>query len=252
MRFSLLASRFSPTRGTLAALALLGLAALPQAALAQTFLVDHGNQSGTTPTFGGTWNTIAGAGSMPTTGVALPLVDSTGASGAVTLTYSGTFGSFSAAQASWSFADGHGGWVAQNATTDLFGSGVGATTSITFGGLVPGQEYKLDHVAARSGSGSNRVSDYTVFGAFADTSPNGDNFNGNTDGFVGGSILTWNSVMANGSGQITLTGTPTSGSNFSYYTATQLTVVNSSAPEPGTLALLALGIVGGVVARRRK
>ncbi|WP_369016171.1 PEP-CTERM sorting domain-containing protein [Armatimonas sp.] len=27
---------------------------------------------------------------------------------------------------------------------------------------------------------------------------------------------------------------------------------SSSAPEPGTLALLALGMVGGIVARRRK
>ncbi|WP_394792810.1 PEP-CTERM sorting domain-containing protein [Armatimonas sp.] len=31
-----------------------------------------------------------------------------------------------------------------------------------------------------------------------------------------------------------------------------ITTTSSSAPEPGTLALLALGMVGGVVARRRK
>ena len=34
--------------------------------------------------------------------------------------------------------------------------------------------------------------------------------------------------------------------------AYQLLFTGSSAPEPGTLALFALGMVGGIVARRRK
>lgn len=231
-------------RGSVAALTVLSIAGLPQLARAQVFLIDHGGQSIHTPTLGGTWNTPSSPTYNPELGVPYALRDATGAASAVTLTYSAGFEPFPLSLPGWSFGDKE--WVAGAATEDFAISEAGVKTSITFGGLTPNQSYRLDHLAAGIGSSSdtNRVADYTIFGNFADSTPNGDDFHATRDGFFGGNILTWDDVAANSAGQIVLEATPVNQSQFGYFTATRLTTKNA-VPEPGTLALLALGIIGG-------
>ena len=132
-------------------------------------------------------------------------------------------------------------WVDGLATADYTFSTADAT--VTFIGLTPGAPYRFDHVAARS-LGADRIADYLVNGAFADSTPNGDNFASLADGWDGGNILVWNSVTADSAGQITLAITDVQ--NFGYVNASRIQLV----PEPGALSLLGLSFVGLLSVRR--
>jgi len=145
---------------------------------------------------------------------------------------------------------GSGGTIASWLDTDAvelpwYSSGTVGT--IVISGLTA-PSYTVDFVAARSSAGgdpSERTADYQLNGAFATSSPDGDGFNSYLDGWVNGSIITWENV-APISGELTLTG---SGTPNGHYDAIRITAV----PEPSMAAAL-MGLAGllflGI--RRRK
>ena len=114
---------------------------------------------------------------------------------------------------------------------------------MVFSGLVPGASYIFDHVVARS-LGETRRADYLVNGNFGDSAHNGDDFFSLADGWNGGNIISWNNVVADDNGEITLTVTDVQ--EFGYIGASRLSII----PAPGAFALL--GIAGVVVRRRRR
>ena len=222
-RFSLLASRFSLTRGTLAALTLLGIAALPQAAHAQTpaFTPPAGPITADLSaiiTVGYTFT--VGASAISVTDLGYFDVDLDGLTsshvvsiwnGAGTQLGTGTVpaGVAGTLTGDYRYVSLGGSPIALSANTTYT---IGATTTAT------GDEtpifVSVGAVAAASG---------VSLGAARATS--GANTFATTDAFGAGHYMTPNFKFILGS---------------------------TSAPEPGTLALLALGIVGGVVAKRRK
>lgn len=210
------------------------IAAPASVVLAQPILVDYG-EAGAAPTLGGVWNTVDSALS----GTAL--VDAAGNATGVVITFGGD-GWIDAAVDQGPWPSGDSDWVDGDATADYTFNVGGDTSTVTYSGLTPGQAYRFDHVAARS-LGDDRIADYLVNGSFADTTPNGDDFNSLLDGWDGGNILTWNSVLADSAGQITLTVTDVQG--FGYVTASRIGLV----PAPASAALLGLG---GLFAGRRR
>ena len=206
-------------RGTLATLTLLGLAALPQVAQAQSL---------TTIFTGGNRNIVGGNVLFDlnvVSGITVTSLATNVASAQTGLTVnlqvwarSGTSVGFEAAPAGWTLVSSGTATAAATNTPTLFdvsdfilGPGI---TGIAIRNVDFSAEYT-------NGNGSNQVysnADLTLTAGSA------------TNAFFGGAFNTprvWNGTINYSGG-------------------------GSAAPEPGTLALLALGIVGGVVARRRK
>jgi hypothetical protein len=204
------------------------------AANANVILVDYGSAA-VAPSLGGTWNVIGGT-------VGGPLVDSTGAASGVSLSFGGD-GWIAATVDQGPWPAGDLDWVDGDATADYTFNVGGETSTVVFSGLAPGALYRFDHVAARA-LGADRRADYLVNGAFADSTPNGDDFFSLQDGWTDSDILTWDSVAADGTGNIILTVTDVQ--NFGYITASRLELI----PAPGVMAALAFAGLTGVRRRR--
>lgn len=235
MPSSSLAPHFSLTRGTLAALALLGLAALPQAARAQGLinfdltsfrgLDSYGPGPGAFGTGTSTWNIHDNSNSASS----LALTNDTGAATGVTVSFTTT---------------GAAGRVVTGAFRNL-GITLIQTSAVTFAGLTPGGAYDLVIF-----SGSDGVPSFTVNGVTKTLNQTSD-WSTLTEGTHYMSFQT----VANGSGELAFTSNPNPGGiggGNSRWSAFQLRSPATAAPEPGTLALLTLGVIGGIVARRRK
>ena len=108
----------------------------------------------------------------------------------------------------------------------------GTTGTVRFEGLT-GSWYKLEIVSSHSTDSSNPIEDITVNGLFADTIPNGDNYDAHNDGFNSGNLLVWNNVTPI-ENQITVT-MSVEISRTGFINAIQLI------PEPATSMLLVLG-----------
>jgi len=211
-----------------AALSLIAMAGMAQG---EIILIDYGDAA-KAPTLGGTWNTIDSGLS------GIGLLDTGGAATGVTANFAGDWLDASVDQGAW--PSGNVDWVDASAVADYtFTTG---DASVTFSGLTPGAQYRFDHVAARS-LGVDRAGDYMVNGAFADSSPNGNDLF-SIDAWNNGTILTWNSVTADTAGNITLTVTQVQ--SFAYVSASRIELV----PAPG--AGLALAIGGLATTRRRR
>lgn len=232
MPSSFLVSRFVSTHGTLAALTLLGLAALPKAAQAQTLIYDNG--SFVTSNARGI-SDFAVADDFTFSGT------QTFDQGRIWLlsTASSSLGSFSGTL-SWLIYDdnaGKPGSVLFSGTN----SGAAITRTDTGANAFGGRIFQLDFPIASTTLGAGTYWFRAKEGALGDL---GD-----------GTTVFWMdspSVTGFSSQQDTDELNPTSWGSIGRDRAFQLLTSSSSAPEPGTLALVALGAVGGIVARRRR
>jgi hypothetical protein len=219
------------------------------------------------PTFGGTWNTI------PDPSGTTQLVDAIGAPTNITLSFSNHWLDVSVPDIN-SWSHGNTAWIDGNAAKDRFFYNFfdfpGAGT-INIAGLSINLLYRIDFLAAEDFSSlpSSGTADFSIFGSFGDSVPNGDNFNVHTDGLVNGNFLTWNAVAPNASGEILIQVAGSSNSSGlsmlgAIANAARITCLQQSAagapqevscaatvPEPGMIALLALGLAG-IFAFRRK
>jgi len=186
---------------------------------------------------GAAWNTIAGDISDAA------LLDTSESATGITLTASGWSSSSNTANntnQAGAFDAAFG-----LAADDNFNVGSG-TATITLSGIAAGS-YIFEIASSRSSAGSgNRLADITVGNNFADTTPNGDDFNANSDGFVDGSLLVWNSITANGADDVVIQITAGSG-DFGYINAFTISPV----PEPSSTALLGLCGIALILRRRR-
>ena len=216
---------------------LLAIFVLPSIGKA-SILIDYG-QEGSAPDLGGHWNTFENP-----TGASL--LDSSSAATGINISF-GTGIEAVLTQGTWSFGDTD--WIDADATADgFFARTRDSSATVTFSGLDAGSTWRFDHVALRNRSASARVADYTVNGVFADSTPNGNDFNARTDGWDAGHYLTWNSVVADQNGQITLVVNVVS--SFGYLNASRLTKVNA-VPEPATIIIWSFGAIGMTCCRRR-
>lgn len=217
-------------RGKVATVVLLGMA-LPHTAQAQQLINFDLNVGGGGDIFGpgaavlgsgtSTWNTLSRVSSPSS----LALTDDTGAATSVTITYSRlSSGSFPQTGSFVALGNSH------------IGSG-----DVSFAGLASGGTYKLIIFSAWNGTPS-----FTVNGITKTITPSTD-WSTLTEGrhyvsFVG---------TADGSGNLFFTpnANPTGVSGASSWSAFQLQQ-QVSTPEPTTLSLLTLGVIGGIVARR--
>lgn len=197
-------------------------------------LVDFG-ENATDPTLGGTWNTLADAGS----GSGISLLDSGGIDSGIDLAFS-NFQTTSTSNNTWSGGDKD--WVDDVATSDYFWRGAG-TATITLSGLDNGLTYNISLVSVRATSGS-RVADITVGGAFTTDEVSSDDYDSFT-GFGNRSILNWSGVTPTG-GVIEISLAAGSGQS-TFINAMQIAV-----PEPGTYATVAGALILGFVMFRSR
>lgn len=226
------------TSACVALATLVSLVALPaQPASADMVLIDFSDLAAA-PTLGGTWNQVPDL-----TSSGLALLNTAGGATGWTLSLSLTGGTqFEFDQGPW--ANGDVDWIDGDAATDVFGFD-GAST-VTFNGLVPNGTYRFDHLAARNFSAT---ADYIIGGSFGDSTPSGDDFDSQIDGFTNGSFITWNTVTADGSGQLVLDITDLN--TFGYLSASRLTGPTAAVPEPSTAVLLSIALAGMFAVRRR-
>ncbi len=204
-------------------------------AFGDPILVDYGSSSAGSPDLGGTWNEVTS-----TDGQAL--VDASGAATGVSISFGGD-GWIVSSNDQGSWPSGDNDWVDALATNDYIFNTADDNSTATFSGLQPGQPYRFEHVAARE-LGPDRIADYAVNGNFADSTPNGDDFDALLDGWDPGNILLWENAIADGNGEITLSVSEVIG--FGYLSASRIELV----PAPASVALA--GFAFGFAGRRRR
>jgi hypothetical protein len=230
----------------------------PTIAHAVPVLIDF-NDIAAAPSFGGTWNTI------PDVAGTTQLVDATGATTNITLSFSSNWVLLDDFQINpWSH--GNTAWIDGNAAMDTLNYDPGDPPgTINIAGLAANLVYRIDLLAAKDFSTvpQNATADFSIFGSFGDSVPNGDNFNVHTDGLVNGNFMTWNAVTPNANGEILIqvagSSSPAPSSMLgTEVSAARITCLRPSAagapqevscaaavPEPGTIALLlAIGLAG--------
>ena len=205
------------------------LATFCGAVQAETILVDF-NSTASTPTLGGTWNTIDAPSAT-----AQRLYDTSGNLTSMTLATTGSFQDSSGVRAGWSRS-----WVDSAATYDYFYlHGTNVSGTVTFAGLDDSRLYNVNVIASRPGSETQGtdIADITVQGLYANSEVSSDDFDCYNSGYVGQKILIWEHV-APSNNQIELS-LQTQDSGYVFLNAVQLVTV----PEPSTFLLLGLAAV---------
>ncbi|HEY1326414.1 MAG TPA: PEP-CTERM sorting domain-containing protein [Casimicrobiaceae bacterium] len=235
----------------------------PTIAHATPILIDF-NDVAPAPTFGGTWNTV------PDTSASIQLVDATGATTSLSLSFGDNWTSDDLQVSFWSH--GNTAWIDGNAAMDhlSYDFTENQPGTIAIAGLATDLVYRIDLLAAQEFSVPLLgTADFSIFGSFGDSVPNGNNFNVHTDGLVNGNFITWNAVTPSASGQVLIQVAGSDDTNphmlGSAVSAARITCLRPSAagvpqevvcppaavPEPGTIVLLAVGVLGICVTRAR-
>lgn len=157
----------------------------PLAVMAQEWIQIDLNEVGSSAG-GGTWNVV----NTPTNVVGF-LKDTNNVTTTATLEISEGWQDSTYATAKGAYAS----TVFGNSAEDYFflRSKENGVTNGTFtvSGLSNGVPYVVQLASSIVGSSFSRKADFRVNGDFADSSPNGNNFDSDLDGFVGGNIMTW-------------------------------------------------------------
>ena len=216
-------------------LALVVAVASATALPAEVILVDfNDNGSRLTPAVGEpTWNTFA---TPPTSATAL--ADTDGEETDVTLEMDGfSDSSINMSSTAWTKS-----WVDEQATMDYLWCGNGK--AVTLGGLDSNLTYNVELVAA------NR-SQYAPSGDYTIGDVTYDDFDLNEDGWVDQTIMVWNDVTPDTSGEIVIT---LDGMIVDPEASGSVLIVNAlrlqSVPEPSCVVLIAMGLLALVFFRR--
>lgn len=215
---------------------------------AQTALINFGGSSGTL-SFGGSWNDITTLNGDLAAG---SIVDTTGATIADWALTVDNFEGQLDNGGTW--AAGDSGWVDADATEIVYFSDQLPVPSITFSGLdAAGFTYNVGLLVVRATAGPSpdrREADYSISGSFGDSTPSGDGFNAFIDGWTGGNTIAWNSLNADGSGNITIdTDILATGTVY----AAGLYIEAVAIPEPSSVfAIASVGMLAGLLVWRRR
>ena len=206
--------------------------------VAETILIDF-NGTASTPTLGGTWNTIDSPSATPQL-----LLDTTGTATSVTLTATGDFGDSTITNSGWTRS-----WVDTAAVADYFYMhGVDLSSLVVLDGLDDHLRYDIELVSSRSPSVSQGtdILDIQVQGVYTTSEISSDDYDCYNDGYVNQTILIWKNVAPTND-QIAIS-LDTESTGYVFLNAVQLTVV----PEPSTTLLLWSILAAGMVLSGRR